>query len=418
MQEFVINGGHQLYGEIKLQGAKNSILPVLSACVLADGDIRLENCPDLSDVYASGRILNSLGCRASFNSHGSMDICCSSIERTEISESLMQQMRSSITFLGAVLGKCGECRLSFPGGCQLGPRPVDMHLSALRQMGAEISEEHGVINCRASGGLKGTRIILQFPSVGATENIILAAVLAKGETELRNAAREPEVSDLICFLKKCGAEIECSGDSTVRIRGVDKLNGCRYRIMPDRIAAATYMAAAVMTGGVVHLTGTEGIDISAFSEYFEQMGCSLNIYKDSVFIRASGKLKAVKTFKTLPYPGFPTDMQAIFMSAMSISEGTSVFEENIFESRYKHVDALNRMGADIRVFGKIAVVRGTEKLSGANSHAPDLRGGAAIVLAALAAEGRSVIHDIGHIDRGYEKMDKVLASVGADIKRK
>lgn len=417
MQEFVINGGHPLYGEIKLQGAKNSILPVLSACVLTDGDIRLVNCPDLSDVYAAGRILNSLGCRAAFTGPGAMDISCGSLSGTEISESLMQQMRSSITFLGAVLGKCGECRLSFPGGCQLGPRPVDMHLNALRQMGAEITEEHGIIKCRASGGLKGARITLQFPSVGATENIILAAVLAKGETEIRNAAREPEVSDMIYFLKKCGADIECSEDSTVRIRGVDKLHGCSYRIMPDRIAAATYMTAAAMTGGVIHITDTEGIDISVFSEYFEQMGCSLNIYKNSVFIRASGKLRAVKTFKTLPYPGFSTDMQAVLMSAMSIAEGTSVFEENIFESRYKHVDALNRMGADIKVFGKIAVVRGSEKLYGTNSDAPDLRGGAAIVLAALAAEGRSVIHDIGHIDRGYEKIDKVLASAGADIKR-
>ncbi len=419
MQKLVINGGKKINGEIRVQGAKNSILPIMSAAVLVHGETVLLNCPDLSDVYAAGRILNYIGIKVNVPYPGSLLIDNTGTIRSNISEELMHQMRSSIIFLGAILGEHGECELFFPGGCQLGPRPLDIHLSAFKQMGVIITEEHGCIRCKAgSGGIKGCRIVLQFPSVGATENIILAAVKAKGETEIKNAAREPEIHDLINYLKKCGAQIECFEDSTIRINGVSSLYGCEHRIIPDRIAAATYMAAAAMTGGVLRLTGTSDIDVSSFSSFFEQMGCSMYICDDSVYIKASKRLKTIKSFKTMPYPGFPTDMQAIFMAAMSIADGTSVFEENIFESRYKHVDALNRMGADIKVYGKIAVVEGVQQLWGAKVEATDLRGGAAMILASLAASGESEVSNILHVDRGYEKIDEILSSVGADIHRR
>jgi UDP-N-acetylglucosamine 1-carboxyvinyltransferase len=326
-------------------------------------------------------------------------------------------MRSSIIFLGAVLGECGECSLCFPGGCQLGPRPLDIHLSALRKMGVSISEEYGCIKCRTPHGIKGARITLPFPSVGATENILLAAVKASGETELRNAAREPEINDLLNYLKACGAKIECIGESTIMIKGTDSLNGCEYRVMPDRIAAATYMAASAVTDGALRLTGTEGLDAASFSVFFEQMGCSVYCDRDSIYIKPGKRLKAIKSLKTMPYPGFPTDMQAIMMATLSKAEGTSVFEENIFENRYRHVDALNKMGADIKVYGKIAVVEGVSRLYGADVCATDLRGGASMVLAALSAEGTTTISDIKHIDRGYEKIDVILSSAGANIER-
>ena len=413
----VINGGKKISGEINLQGAKNSALPILSAAVLAKGKTVLTNCPELSDIYAAGRILTHLGCTVNRNVKGELTISNSGLSENTIPDKFMREMRSSIIFLGAVLGQCGECNLCFPGGCQLGPRPVDLHLEALRQMGVNIIEEHGFIRCTAPSGVKGARIVLQFPSVGATENIILAAVMANGETEIKNAAREPEIKDLVSYLIKCGARIEGAGESSIRIYGVQSLNGCEHSVMPDRIAAATYMSAAAVTGGNLHILNTKGLDVTQFSVFFEKMGCGVYIYDNSIYIKFRNRLRPIKSIKTMPYPGFPTDMQAIIMAALSIADGTSVFEENIFESRYKHVDALNRMGADIKVYGKIAVVGGVDKLYGADVEATDLRGGAARVIAGLAAEGTTGICDIHHIDRGYEKIDSVLSSVGADIKR-
>lgn len=418
LSRFIVNGGNRISGEIKLQGAKNSILPVLSASVLAEGNTFLTNCPDLSDVYAAGRILTHLGCSVKKGKNGVLEISNNGITSSFIPDNLMHEMRSSIIFLGPLLSRCGECRLCFPGGCQLGPRPLDIHFSAFRKMGAVINEEHGNIICTVPHGLKGAQIIMPFPSVGATENIILAAVTAEGETELRNAAREPEIFDLIGFLKVCGAKIETSGDSTVFIEGVKKLHGCEYRIMPDRIAAATYMAAAAATDGALRITNTSGLDTASLSVYFEQMGCSVYANKESLYIKSGKHIKSLKSLKTMPYPGFPTDMQAVMMAVLSKAYGTSVFEENIFENRYRHVEALNRMGADIKVYGKIAVVEGVRKLYGADVEATDLRGGAAMIIAALSAEGKTVISNVSHIDRGYENIDSVLLSAGADIERK
>ncbi len=329
----------------------------------------------------------------------------------------MREMRSSIVFLGAILGRLGRCRLSFPGGCELGPRPIDLHISALRQMGAVIKEEYGVLDCSVPKELKGATISLSFPSVGATENIMLAAVLAKGDTVIRNAAREPEIVDLANFLNTCGAKIRGYGESTIYITGVDEIYGCDYTVMPDRIVAATYIGAAAITNGELCINNICEKDLESVIPVYEEMGCSLYVYKNKLFVNAARPLKPVKTIRTMPYPGFPTDVQAIIMACLCKAKGTSVIVETIFENRYKHVGELMRMGADIKVEGKVAIVQGVDQLYGAQVCATDLRGGAALVLAGLSAEGQTVIDDIRHIDRGYESIEKNFGLIGASIKR-
>lgn len=416
MQKLIIKGGNRLCGDINVQGAKNSALPLLAGCLLAGGECRLYNCPELSDVYAACRILNELGCECRFRDNTAF---CDSTEMTScrIPERLMREMRSSIVFLGAILGRAGRCELTFPGGCELGPRPIDMHLCALRQMGVSIKEEFGVLRCVCKKGLRGAKIDLSFPSVGATENIMLAAVLAEGETVIYNAAREPEIAELADFINRCGGNITGGGSGTVRIRGVKKLNGCEYKVMPDRIAAATYMAAAAVTGGELGLRNVRCADIQSVIPVFEEMGCSVFCMSDSIFISCKEPLKAVGRIRTMPYPGFPTDAQAVVMAALAKAKGTSMIVENIFESRYRHVDELVRMGADIRTEGRVAVIEGVPQLYGANVRASDLRGGAALTVAALGAQGISTVENVKYIDRGYESIEKILASVGADIKR-
>ncbi|MBR4554319.1 MAG: UDP-N-acetylglucosamine 1-carboxyvinyltransferase [Ruminococcus sp.] len=416
MQMFVVEGEKRLGGEIKVQGAKNSALPLIAAALLAKGETVLHNCPRLSDVFAACRILGCLGCDCTVLGN-TVTVradepcgCC-------VPDELMREMRSSIVFLGAVLGRTGECYLSFPGGCELGPRPIDMHLSALRKMGADISERYGMLRCSSPGGLRGADIQLPFPSVGATENTMLAAVLAEGTTVIKNAAREPEIADLAGFLNKCGARIEGAGSDTVVIRGVKTLTGCEYSVMPDRIAAATLMSAAAVTGGELSLIGARASDLGAVIPVFEEMGCSVYTYSDRIYVCRSRPLCSVKMIRTMPFPGFPTDAQAPVMAALTKAAGTGVIVENIFENRFRHVDELVRMGADIKTEGKVAVINGVSRLYGARTVAADLRGGAALVTAALAAEGVSEIEGIRFIDRGYESLEKQLASVGADIKR-
>ncbi len=415
MQRLVVEGGNKICGEIEVQGAKNSALPLMSAALLVDGVTVFKNCPKLSDVYAAGRILTCLG--GSVRTDGDISIDTGGLSKFEVPEELMREMRSSIVFLGAIIGRFGRCRLSFPGGCELGPRPIDMHLAALRKMGVSIKEEHGILDCSVTKELHGASIPLPFPSVGATENIILAAVLAKGETVIKNAAREPEINDLANFLNKCGAKIEGAGESTIRITGVKKLNGCEYRVMPDRIVACTYLSAAAITGGEVTLINAEENHIDAITPFFEQMGCKLYSFENKLYLSAPNRLKSVRTIRTMPYPGFPTDAQAILMAVLTKSDGASVFVENIFENRYKHVDGLLRMGADVKVEGKVAIVEGVEKLYGANVASTDLRGGAALVIAGLAADGVTTVTDIKHIDRGYESIENSLSLLGAKIKR-
>ncbi|MBQ8079668.1 MAG: UDP-N-acetylglucosamine 1-carboxyvinyltransferase [Oscillospiraceae bacterium] len=415
MQKFVIQGGRRLTGEIRVQGAKNSALPILAAALLCKGESCLENCPRLSDVFAACRILTGLGCRCRID--GETVTVRADPTETAIPEALMQEMRSSIIFLGAALGRMGACTLGYPGGCELGPRPIDLHLAGLRRMGARITEENGCLHCTAPGGLHGARIHLQFPSVGATENLLLAAVTAKGETILTNAAREPEIADLAAYLNRCGACIEGAGCSTVRVQGVGELTGCTYRIMPDRIAAATWLAAAAVTGGELCLRDADAQSMESILDVLDQMHCRCIRMDDRICIAAARPLRAVRYLKTMPYPGFPTDAQAIVTAPLCIADGTSVVEESIFENRFRHTDALVKMGADIRIAGRAAVIRGVPGLHGAQVCATDLRGGAAMLIAALGAQGETVLTGLQHIDRGYDSPEHVLRSVGAGIRR-
>jgi UDP-N-acetylglucosamine 1-carboxyvinyltransferase len=415
MQKFIITGGRKLRGQLALQGSKNSALPIMAASLLCGEECVLKSCPRLTDVYAASRILNHTGCKCSF-SESTAVIDSQSVTETSIPESLMHEMRSSIIFMGAMLGRTGECTVSIPGGCELGPRPIDMHLAALRKMGADIREEHGRIIC--CGKAHGAKISLAFPSVGATENIILYAVTADGDTVINNAAREPEICDLCGFLRSCGADIMGDGGSSIVVKGVPKLHGCEYSIMPDRIAGATYLSLVAATGGELILTNACVPESEPFLSVLEQTGCSIYTKRDNIYLRSGARLNAIgERIRTMPHPGFPTDAQAVLMAALSVADGTSVFEENIFDCRYRHVDALVKMGADIQVMGKIAVVKGVRRLCGADVDATDLRGGAAMVIAALAAEGTSSIGKICHIDRGYEKMEDAVRLLGGDMRR-
>lgn len=418
MQKLIINGGRHLRGELSLQGSKNSALPIMAASLLCRGECTLHNCPKLTDVYSAARILNCVGCRCNFSGNTAV-IDSSVISETVISETLMREMRSSIIFMGAMLGSTGECSVSIPGGCELGPRPIDMHLAALRKMGVDIRDGGGRIVCKTqSGSARGARISLSFPSVGATENIILCAVTAEGETVINNAAREPEICDLCGFLRACGADISGDGESRIVVRGKKRLHGCEYRIMPDRIAGATYLAMTAATRGEIILTDACVAEMEPFLSVLEQTGCSIYTRDDRIYLRSGSRLKAVKDrIRTMPHPGFPTDAQAVLMAALITAEGTSVFEENIFNCRYRHTDALVKMGADIQVLGKAAIIKGVPSLSGAAVEATDLRGGAAMAAAALSAEGTSEISRISHIDRGYEKIEEAVRKLGGDMIR-
>lgn len=416
MQKFVIQGGQKLEGDIPVQGAKNSALPILSASLLCESESVLENCPELSDVYSACRILTSAGCKCSMQEHV-VCVKADSLQNSEIPEHLMREMRSSIIFLGAMLGRTGTCTLGYPGGCELGSRPIDWHLQAFQKMGVKVRENNGVLFCYTPGGLHGAKIHLQFPSVGATENIMLAATLAKGNTIITNAAREPEIIDLANYLQACGAKLDGAGTDTIKIQGVKKLHGCTYRIMPDRIVTATWLSAAAITGSSIRLLHTDVNSLEGILDVLEQMQCQCSYRDDTIYFSAAKPIHAVRYLKTMPYPGFPTDTQAIFMAALCKASGTSVVEETIFENRFRHVDALVRMGADIRAIGRVAVVRGVRQLHGAAVSATDLRGGACLLIAGLGAQGETSITDISHIDRGYDKPEILLQNVGANIRR-
>ncbi len=416
MSKLLVSGGRKLFGEVKVQGSKNSTLPILAATLLCEGESVLYNCPKLSDVDASVRILRYLGCKAT-RSDSTLIVDTSDMKRSDIPHDLMREMRSSIIFLGVLIARCGRAKMSLPGGCELGPRPIDLHLSALRQMGIDITEEHGELECVATDGVKSSRIALSFPSVGATENIMLTAVKADGTTIITNAAKEPEIEDLADFLNKCGAKITGAGDSTIIIEGVSKLSPCAHSIIPDRIVAATLMSAAAATSSKITLSGVIQNHLSSIIPVFEQAGCDVSFDKFSLTIDAPYRLRSPKLIRTMPYPGFPTDAQAPVMAMTCKSNGLTVFVENIFESRYKHVDELNRLGAKIKVEGKVAVVDGVRHLSGANVQALDLRGAAALVVASLSAQGNTRISGINHLERGYDEFEVVLQSLGADIKK-
>ncbi len=414
MSKLIIEGGRRLGGAVHIHGAKNSALPILAASFLSAGTCEIENCPCLSDVRAAVDILRHLGCRVTWEDH-TVCVDASAVTGFAVPDTLMREMRSSIVFLGAIAAKTGRAELSFPGGCELGPRPIDLHLSALRQLGLQIHEEGGRLNCRVNDRLIGCPISLSFPSVGATENVLLAAVTAKGTTTIFNAAREPEIVDLCEFLIACGAHITGAGEGTIVIEGVERLHGCRHRVISDRIETATYMSAAAITGGSLLLKDTRPEQVQALLPVFEEAGCEVVSWQSELLIHAPGRLRRVRTVRTLPYPGFPTDAQALIMAMTCVADGTSVFVETIFESRYKHVCELMRMGAHVKVEGRVAVVEGVPTLSGASVECTDLRGGAALVLAGLAAEGRTEITQLQHIERGYENMAGVLSAVGATV---
>ena len=408
-----IRGGRRLEGACFVQGSKNASLPIIAASIICPTRSELFNVPQLQDVDAALRILRHLGCSAEQRG-GDVYIDSSGLSGSAIPHSLMEEMRSSVIFMGALLARCGEARLSLPGGCQLGRRPIDLHLSALKQLGAEIEEDGGEIICRAAK-LQGTEITLPFPSVGATENAMLAACRAKGETVIRGAAREPEIVALQNYLREMGADIRGAGSGTVTVNGLRPEASVVQRIIPDRIVAATIACAAAATGGNVELRGVNPEQFSTVLHFLNQAGCDIISTNRSVRLLSDGRLHGVGEISTAPYPGFPTDAQPVLMAALLKAEGRTVITENIFENRYRQVPELCRLGADVTASGKTAEIWGVECLHGTALTATDLRGGAAMIVAGLAAEGETVICDDGHITRGYERFDMRLRSLGADI---
>ncbi len=415
MAEILINGNKKLTGEISVQGAKNSVLPILAGTLLIKGECEIHNCPQISDVDASFKILKALGCKCrKQNDCVTVDATC--VTDYKIPEDLMREMRSSVMFLGAIIGRTGRAVISSPGGCELGPRPIDLHLSALQKMGVIITEEHGFLFCDVPDGLKSSEIHLSFPSVGATENIILAAVTARGTTVIHNAAKEPEISDLADFLNSAGAKICGCGSDTIYIEGVKSLHATKHTIIPDRIVAATYISAAAVTGSEIFLDNVMPSHMVSCLSLFKESGCDIMVYGKKLKVTPPKRPVRIPTVRSLVHPGFPTDAGPLIITMLSLADGTSVFVENIFENRFRYVGELNRLGANIKIQGKTAIIEGVLKLSGASCKCTDLRGGAAIVIAALAAEGNTVISDISHILRGYDDIVGNLSSLGADIK--
>lgn len=414
MSHIVIQGGRRLEGALTVQGAKNSVLPILAATILHPGRSVLLGCPHLSDVEASIRILRHLGCKADWEGE-ELVVDASTLDRWDVPDHLMREMRSSVVFLGAILARMGWAELSHPGGCELGPRPIDLHLAALRQLGAQLREESGCLRCTAQH-MAGREVVLSLPSVGATENAMLAACGAEGETILVNAAREPEIVDLQEFLCGMGCHVRGAGSSTICIQGRQATHDVTHTIMPDRIVAATYLAAVAAAGGEVELHRVSPGHLSTVTSALHAAGCQISGGEGQVALRSEGRLHSIGAVRTAPYPGFPTDAQAILMAALLRARGATVFVENIFENRYRHVDELCRMGANISVADRVAVVTGVPALCGAQVRCTDLRGGAALLVAGLAAQGETEIGDIFHIERGYEDPVRDLRALGADIR--
>lgn len=416
MSVMYIRGGTPLEGELAVHGAKNSVLPILAACLLAREPVTLHNCPRLTDVTAALNILRRLGCGVSQEGH-TVVVDPAGAAGSSISEEHMRSMRSSIIFLGPLLARTGEAHLTYPGGCELGPRPIDLHLSAIRAMGCQVTEDRG-IHCQ--GRPAGGEVQLALPSVGATENAMLCAVGGTGTAVIANAAREPEIGDLQDFLNSLGASVRGAGSSTITVEGGRPLSGGEYTVMGDRIVAATLLSATAAAGGKVRLSGVDWRHLATVLSVFHQAGCRVVSKLEYVELERDRDrpLKGVPTIRTAPYPGFPTDAQAPVMAALAASQGCTLFVETMFDSRYRHVPELIRMGADITTEGRVALVRGVERLRGARVEATDLRGGGALAAAALGAEGTSVLSGLRHIDRGYEELEGMLCTLGADVERR
>ncbi len=413
MTSYIIEGGKRLEGTIKISGSKNSSLPIIAATILNAGKSTLYNVPNIQDTQMMFKILESLGAKVE-KKNGKIKIDSSKIEHFEIPQDLMHKMRSSVILAGGLIGKYKTATFSYPGGCDIGSRPIDLHLKGFEKLGITVNQSHGNIVC-TSEKIKGEKINLDFPSVGATENIILASVLAEGTTIITNAAREPEIIDLQNFLNRMGAKVTGAGTDEVHIEGVKKLKDVSYNIMPDRIETGSFLCWAAATRGNVILENVNANHITPIISKLEEADCKIEIEKDKIKLIAPKKLKAID-IKTMPYPGFPTDMQSVFASMLTTAKGTSIIIENIFENRFKYTQELNKMGSKITIEGKSAIIRGVRKLYGTNVKATDLRGGAALVLAGLIAKGKTQIDNIEYILRGYENLDKKLIELGASIK--
>lgn len=415
MSYYVVQGGQTLRGSVPISGAKNSVLPILAATLLNGGRNVLHNCPDLRDVRSAIQILEHLGCKVS-REGDTVTVDSTVVDRWDVPHELMREMRSSVIFLGPILARCGRARLSLPGGCDIGQRPIDLHLTALRKLGTVIREQGGDILCEASD-LQGRDIILSFPSVGATENTLLTATACSGVTRIINAAREPEIADLQEFLRKAGALVSGGGESVITVSGTTPRRDVEHTILPDRIEAATFLCAAAACGGEVTLTGVEPEHVGTVIQCLRDGGCAVRSAGRTITLLAPQRLGSMPTVRTMPYPGFPTDSQAPLMAAACTAQGSALFIETIFENRFRHAAELQRMGADIRISGRTALVTG-KQLHGAQVRSTDLRGGAALVVAALAAQGESRIEALTHIDRGYEHFAEKLTGLGAKIQRR
>jgi UDP-N-acetylglucosamine 1-carboxyvinyltransferase len=419
MDKLIIRGGHSLNGEIEISGAKNAALPELCAALLTDQEVVLRNVPKLQDVSTMLKLIRNMGVTCAHEDDGTVRLNAGALNKPEAPYEMVKTMRASVLALGPLLARFGHAKVSLPGGCAIGSRPVDQHIKGLQAMGAQINVEHGYMVASLANGrtrLKGARIATDMVTVTGTENFLMAAALAEGETVLENAAQEPEIPDLAEMLIRMGAKIEGHGTSRIHIQGVEKLHGCEHAVVADRIEAGTFLCAVAATGGDVILKNARGDHLDAVIVKLREAGASIEVGSGFVRVKASGRMKA-QSFRTTEYPGFPTDMQAQFMALNCIAEGTSKVTETIFENRFMHVNELVRLGANIQIDGKVSVVQGVKQLSGATVMATDLRASASLVIAGLVAEGETIVDRIYHLDRGYDRMEAKLRKVGAQIER-
>ena len=415
MDKLIITGGTPLNGEVAISGAKNAALPILCASLLTAEPLHLTNLPHLNDISTMLRLLAQMGVGVTLDGPAGLVLEGGGLNNPLAPYDLVKTMRASILVLGPLVARCGEARVSLPGGCAIGARPVDQHIKGLQAMGAEVTVEAGYVHAKAKR-LKGARICTDMVTVTGTENLMMAAVLADGETIIENAAREPEVADLANCLVSMGAQISGAGTDVIRIRGVERLSGANHRIMPDRIETGTYLCAAAATGGDVRLTQTSAAYLDAVVDKLMDAGCEITTERDAIRLKAPQRLKAV-SLRTAPYPAFPTDMQAQFMAINAVADGVSTIRETIFENRFMHANELQRLGADIQIEGSNAIVRGVSHLEGATVMATDLRASASLVIAGLVAQGETTIDRIYHLDRGYERIEEKLARLGAKVRR-
>lgn len=423
MDKFLIKGGKKLGGDARITSAKNAYLPILAGCILCDKPITLCECPEYVDIVNMTKILKNLGAKVEtscpdgeIHNNCNLTIDCGNLSSSAIPQELASCLRSSIFSLGSILGKQKKAKVAYPGGCAIGARPIDLHIKGLKALNVKITDKHGYLTCDGSN-MRGGIVNLDFPSVGATENIMLAATKTKGTTKIINAAKEPEIVDLANFLNKFGAKIYGAGTSTITIEGVERLGGGTYTPIPDRIIAGTYLIAALALGGEVEFQNFRPEHNQALLEKVKQTNAKIKIKKNTLYVKSDGRPKAISKIETSPYPGYPTDLQAQMLALQTISKGTSIVVENLFETRFKHVPELVKMGAEITVKDRTAIIRGVEKLYGANIEAADLRGGVALAIASLSASGHSILSNVNLIDRGYYKFEETFSRLGADIKR-